>query len=525
MPAALVLLHLALALLCFIPTPFTGGDNASYVSLARSLLERGDYVELWDPSLRPHINYPPVFPALLALLIASGAGSWVAFKLLVMAFSAAAVGLSYLWLRRVAEPRVALAVGVLLAISPGLLVMSHHELSDVPFWAFTLLALWAYAHLPGAASPDTAAEDGNAWRWAVLAIVATLLAYFTRSAGLPLVLAGGAWLALRRRWRELALLAVVIGIPGLLWWARGHAVKGPGYLGAFWLRDHYRPELGTIGVAGLVPRAIENARLYVTGYLPELAITGNRSAGWMASAVFAAIVGLAVVGWARRLRRPGVAELFLPLYLGMMLVVPISWQAHRYVLPLLPLVLFYAAETLHAMLERAHRPALLGVAAAMLCGAAVPAIVRQARAGTVCSARYLRGDRLACMDAKWRASFTLAERTRGRLPAGAVVLARKPTLFYVLSGYPSRPWPFTARPVAFLATAREAGATYLLADQVTSQAVMYLDPVLRSRRLRLCTVPGLKFGGASVLRMDTTALSPPGTAPSPTVPCPDSPAR
>lgn len=523
MAAALVLLHLVLALLCFVPIPFTGGDNASYVSLARSLLERGDYVELWDPSLRPHAGYPPVFPALLALLMAAGADSWVAFKLLVLGFSVAAVALSYLWLRRVAGPAVALAAGVLLAVSPGVLEMSHHELSDIPFWTFTMLALWAWAHLRGhpAAAPSDTPADGSRDRWWVaLAIIATLLAYFTRSAGLPLLLAGAAWLALRRRWRELALLCGVVGIPALLWWARARATRGPGYLGNFWLADYLRPELGTIGVAGLVPRVLENAWSCITEYLPGLAITGTLPVGWAATPAFVAIAGLAAVGWARRARRPGVAELFFPLYLGMMLLLPASWQAHRYLMPLLPFVLLYAGESLHRLAARARRPWLLGAATAALCVAAAPSLVRQVRAGTVCSTWYLRGDRLACMTPTWRASFALAERTRGRLPPGSVVLARKPTMFYVLSGYPSHPYPFSERPEAFLAAARQAGAAYLLADQVTAQATMYLGPLLRARRLRLCTVPGLTLGGASMLRMDTTALLPPGAAPPPGVACP-----
>lgn len=542
----LVLLHLVLALLCFVPTPFTGGDNASYASLARSLLQGRGYVELWDPALRPHTAYPPVFPAMLALLMAAGAGSWVAFKLLVTVSSAAAVGLSYLWMRRVAAPAVALAVGVLLAISPGLLELSHQELSDVPFWAFTMLALWACAHLAGrptahaaidpessaesagpsfaeSAKPSAPAGDGGFGRWDALAVIAVLLAYFTRSAGLPLVVAMGAWLALRRRWRTLAMLAVVVGIPALLWWLRARTVAGPGYLGAFWMVDQYRPEAGTIGVAGLASRAVQNARLYVMTYLPALTISGNRAPGTVASAVSAVMVGLAMVGWARRVRRPGVAELFLPLYLGMMLILPTTWQAHRYVLPLFPLVLFYAADALREMLERLRQPMLLGVAAAALCGAASPAVARQVWVGTVCSARYLRGDGLACMSQPWRAFFTLAGRTRGRLPEGAVVLARKPTLFFALSGYRSRAYPYSNHPEAFLATAREAGAAYLMADRVTPQAAAYLEPVVRSGRLRLCTVPGLTLSGASLLRMDTTALLADGTAPPASRPCTGNP--
>src|SRR5690606_39598449 len=75
--AAILLLHLLLALLAFDPTPFTGGDNAGYIALARSLLERGAYVDLYDPAAPPHTQYPPAFPAVVAAALAAGLTPWV----------------------------------------------------------------------------------------------------------------------------------------------------------------------------------------------------------------------------------------------------------------------------------------------------------------------------------------------------------------------------------------------------------------------------------------------------------------
>lgn len=67
--AGVVALSLLLSWLAFQPTPHTGGDNAAYIALGRSLLERHAYVELHDPAQPPHTQYPPVFPAILAVAI------------------------------------------------------------------------------------------------------------------------------------------------------------------------------------------------------------------------------------------------------------------------------------------------------------------------------------------------------------------------------------------------------------------------------------------------------------------------
>src|SRR5690606_3934375 len=118
----------------------------------------------------------------LAVAMASGLEPWVQLKLVVLALSAAAVAFSFLWLRRRRRAALALGVGLLLAVAPGVLREGRWILSDVPFWAFTMVAIWSFERL----RPDD-------WKRFAVAAAAVLLAYFTRSAGLPLVLAALAW--------------------------------------------------------------------------------------------------------------------------------------------------------------------------------------------------------------------------------------------------------------------------------------------------------------------------------------------
>ena len=84
----------------FNPAPHSGGDNAGYLSLGHDLYANGTYTDAFDPDGLPHTKYPPVFPALLALLMWLGAGSWVAFKATAAVSTVAAVGLTYLWAER-----------------------------------------------------------------------------------------------------------------------------------------------------------------------------------------------------------------------------------------------------------------------------------------------------------------------------------------------------------------------------------------------------------------------------------------
>jgi hypothetical protein len=471
----LIALHAALALITFAPQPHTCGDNAAYITLAHSLLEHGTYTELWDPLLPPHTKYPPVFPAILALTIAIGLKPWVQLKLVVLAFSATAVVFSFLWLRARRRAVLALAVGIMLAVAPGVLQEGRWILSDVPFWAFTMIALWAFERL-----------RPNDWKRFSIAAAAVILAYFTRSAGLPILVAALAWLSWRRHWKQLAALALLAGVPALLWWLRARAYGPAGYVSEFWLINPYMPAAGRIGVGDLLQRIAQNDWKYMSVHLPIL-LTGATAAGVVLLSVTTFLLALA--GWVRRVRRPRVADLFLPLYVGLIFIWPDVWSGERFLLPALPLLLYYAAEAfLLAVRRLAPRYAFAAGAAALalLLALALPGIADATRTGRACTQLYRAGDRYPCIDAAWVDFFQLAELTPRILPDDAVVLNRKPRLFHALGGNRSTIYPFSQDPAAFFAAADSVGARYLVFDQLGGTADAYLRPALLSRQQAFC---------------------------------------
>jgi hypothetical protein len=500
---ALVALHVAMALLTFDPTPHPGGDNGAYISLGRSLLEHGSYAELWEPGEPPHTKYPPVFPTVLALAMALGLQPWVQLKLVVLGLSATGVAATFFWLR--ARRRAALAVGVaaLVAIAPGVLREGRWLLSDVPFWAFTMIALWAFERLRHTAGGGL-----------VLAAAGTVLAYFTRSAGLPLALAGFAWLAWRRRWTQLAVLAAAVGVPALLWWLRTLQYGPSGYVSEFWLVDPYYPMLGTIGATDMFARMAENIGKYVSIHLPILlAVQLNGFLTAVSAAVFLAALG----GWALRMRRPAAAELFLPLYLGLILVWPAVWSGERFLLPALPLLLFYAGEGVTRLVQRlmpGRGPATAAAAGALLLVLALPGLAGAVRSGTTCTARYLDGQRYPCLPSfVYDDFFAAAEDAGAALPADAVVLNRKPRLFYVLGGgVQGVNYPLSDDPAVFFATAQAAGARYVLFDQLDAVAEVYLRPVLVRRARGFCIMRAWE-GGAVLFGILPEAAAVPDLAP------------
>jgi 4-amino-4-deoxy-L-arabinose transferase-like glycosyltransferase len=509
---ALAGVHLALVLLSIVPEPHDGGDNAAYLALARSILDQGAYREIWEPAMRPQTQYPPGFPLLLAGAMSLGITPWIGFKVISALFSGAAVALSYLWARRVTSAGAALGMGVIITFSRGMVDLGRWELSDVPFWAFTMLALWAFARLAPADAPAPADEpapiaaegaaERRAW-WKALgtplaiASVATLLAYATRSAGLPLVVAAIGWLAWRRRWTALGVFAAVMAPYALGWWLRNRAIGGAGYTGYLWYVDPYRPMLGTVTPSGMVERVMSNVGKYTSDILPYL-LTGVRE-GKPALALGIAVVLLALAGWAMRMRRPGVSELWLPMYVGLVLLWPSEWAGNRFLLPAIPVMLVCAAEPLRALIPAA-RLRMVGIAAvAVVVVAGLPPLKYQLTSAAQCRGAQGSGLAFPCLPEAWADVLSLAEGVQGQLPDNSAILARKATLVWAYSGYRSRTYPFTADPDTLLAAARDAGARYLMLDYMDNLSVMYVAPVLMQRPQAFCVMRTVGQGRATLM--------------------------
>lgn len=473
-PLGLAVAHALLALLALRPAPHPAGDNAVYLALARGLLSGRGYHDLFDPAAPPHVQFPPGYPAMVAVALAAGVRPWVGLKVMTVLFSAAAVALSWAWVRRPHGRAAAFAVAALLAVSPGVLALSHIELSDVPFWALTMAALWGWERL-----------GTGRTRRLVLASAATAAAALVRSAGLPLLLAAALWLAWRRRWRQLGIYLLIAVPPAAAWavWTRAQH----GYATLIASANNYIPTAGSLGVSGLLGRVWTNLGIYGGKVVPRLL--------WDASppvlvALGAILVAAAIGGWALRLRRPRVAEAMLPLYVGMLLVWPPEWAGERLLLPILPLLLAYAGVAVGWLASRlgvrAAGPVLAAAAVVVL--AAIPRVMDAMHAGSVCRTLYRGGDRYACISDEWHDFFAIAEAAGRDLPPGAVAISRKPAFFWLASEVEGRPFPFAREPAAFFAAAREIGARYVLIDHLDELSARYLTPIVIQRPHAFCLV-------------------------------------
>ena len=524
--AAVVAVHVAMAVVSMSPMPHIGGDNAGYLALANSLAQHGAYVETWHPDSPPHAKYPPAYPAVLAIMILAGAKTWGAFKALSVFCTGLATGFCFLWLRRRTGVWRAAALSLLFGVAPALLYASQWILSEPMFLALILGSLWLL-------TPDAGSEHRleAAARYLAAGLVLAIATYFTRSAGLPLAAAAALCLAQDKRWRVLAGFAALFALPAVLW----HVRPGVAYAADFWLVNPYVADLGKAGPVDLIWRVGDNLWRYAVEYVPG-SLTGVYGALRMVAGLI--LASLALGGWVASMRRrPGVAEYFFALYAGLILLWPVQWSGDRFALPLLPLVLLYATDALAFLVRkltswarsvqetlgpgflpaRGVLPARRILAAAAVALVATPAVlswVEVARDTRDCRTATERAGAFACAPVPALGFHALSVWAGHQLPEGSIVLSRKPRLFHAFSGLPSAVFPFSENDWLLLAQADSLGAEYLLRASWDNSIVGYVDPVVAAHPHRFCRAAALRHTDGLVVSLLAIKPPPPEGAPS-----------
>jgi hypothetical protein len=188
-----------------------------------------------------------------------------------------------------------------------------------------------------------------------------------------------------------------------------------------------------------------------------------------------------------------VAEIYVPLYLGLILLWPQVWSGDRFALPLFPILLLYAGDTLLRPVRRFGARAVYAVGLASMLAVAVPSMqewteVREdaRRCGEIL--QELSAGPYSCWGAVWDEFARAAGWAGENLPEGSAVLSRKPHIFYLVGGLPSRTYPFSDDPDELLSFAEAAGARYVLLDYLASQGGMYVGGALGARPEAFCAL-------------------------------------
>jgi len=469
--ASMLVLFVLLSLLMFDPKPFVGGDNASYVALSKSLAQGKGLAEIWTPEEKPHTQYPFGFPLLLAPVSLlklpyiwyklipwlSGFLSLLAFGLLIKD-----------------DKKVLYVLPLfLLAINPHFLEYSHWVLSELPFTGFVLLTFLFLQRW----------EEKGGYLWLSLVILSAVFANHIRSAGIALYLGIFIYLLFKRKFKPAAVFligCIALTVPWSL--RNSHYGTSGGYLDQFLMRDPYQPELGFLGIGGLFQRFLANLKIYFVTvlpriFLPSLDIWGLSGAApvIMLLTVLPAVMALIY----RIIRSPKGFDWFVLTYLGMSMLWPETWSDIRFLLPLLPFLLFYLTQAYGYILGKIFKERILWPAALLVAVVAVVNISasRDTIKRNLEANEYYSQDKYSGYDPAWQSFFSAAEWVKDNTPDNSIVVSRKPTLFFMGSDRRAFCYPFTANQDSMLKSVEKAD--YVMVEPVSGTGQRFLIPAIQ----------------------------------------------
>lgn len=456
------------------------GDNINYYYLAKNLVERGQYAYYYDANQTPHGHFPPGYPWIMALFM-QVSDSVQFLKMANGAFLLGSCLLLFFTLRHFGASLAACFTTVMaLVVNATVLRFATIMMSEIPFVFFSLLALFLLSR-----GDYEKPFYKNAYFLSGMAVV--VFASHIRSQGLAILPGILLFLALAKRW---AYIPAAFGtyVVGMLPWQLRNQSLGleSEYISALLLNNPYRPALGNITLPELFARIGANAQRYLDKEIPSAffsnivpeykGIDGEVQITWSFYAVGIAILLFVCAGlFSVQKNRPLIAGYVLG-SAAILLIWPPVWYGNRFLLPLLPFLLFLMVLGIGRVADGllSRLPYKTTFAPLLL----VPLFYlfnAEANSG------YRLNAKTSAYAPHYESYFNAARWAKENLPPDAVVACRKTELFYHFSGLHTVSFARTENHRELLQQLKASGATHAVLDYLGfSDTERYLYPAIKA---------------------------------------------
>lgn len=450
-----------------------GGDAVDYVRLAYSLAHGEGY------RVDGHFNskWPPVTPLLHSVVIRVAGVNVTGFKFASMMTALIALWLSYLLLKRHYDERLAPYAVLLAAVSFPVIYWVVDVSSEAPYFLFSIAGLLLAEE----------ALKRQRWLAAIGAGLAFGLAVLSRTVGLALIIGLGLsllthWIRGRRSEATKLLLAVSVAVVLVgAWFAYSRIQSGKTSVSTYrsyaFRGDIYNPN----AQPNPLHRALENAVGYTFIFaVPDASIRSKQAARLTPlGLVSATIMLLALAGWLWQLWKcPRIAEWYLLVYWAALLAV--AWYDIRYLVPIMPLLLFYFAFAVDGILrwvaEKLSRPAWAPIATATVLGVMIAGNATLSAVGP--QAKRLRAPEYSGAAKEIHDAARWIKQNR----PDAVVLSRQANMVWFWTQLKTTGIPLIGDPAAMWQHIREKQVTVIISepDEFSGVTGKYLLPALQA---------------------------------------------
>ena len=229
-------------------------------------------------------------------------------------------------------------------LNGDLLRYSTLMMSEIPFLLFSTLALYGFTRIN---SSKILAKDPFFY----LFFASLVGSFYIRTAGLALLAGVALSLLLLKNWKLLSGVLAGYALLVAPWVIRGKISGGDTYISQLLQINPYKPELGRVGAGKIIARFRGNAERYVAREIPNgifnIHAEKIEPAGWLIGIAIAPVI---IYGLFRLGNHRGLIAGYLAGALGILLLWPESWFGIRFLLPIVPLLLFCLLNGLYQLL-------------------------------------------------------------------------------------------------------------------------------------------------------------------------------
>ncbi|EDP96325.1 glycosyltransferase family 39 protein [Kordia algicida OT-1] len=316
------------------------GDNASYYILGTAIANGEGYTNIHHKEKEAHYHYPPGYPLLIAGVSKVFSNDIISIKNFNGILLFGSILLLFFLVKCLTENNnIAFAVSFITLLNYHILEYSTIMMSEIPFLFFSLVGILLTLKI------DFSKPVFKNGRFVLLVICVTF-SFYIRSVALALLISIAFFLLLKKHWKYLYSFIGGFALLYFPWMLRNWNAVGNTYVSQLSLKNPYQPELGTVSFSEIIDRIILNLERYITKEIPSgLVQVGDIIYDDVAVPIIIWFLGFLLLGGIAF----GIYKLpkfriliasYILAFFGLLLLWPSVWYGTRFLVPIIPLLLF-----------------------------------------------------------------------------------------------------------------------------------------------------------------------------------------
>ena len=450
------------------------GDNAYYYVLGKAISSGEGYVNIASINKGPNNHFPPGYPVILSLFMHIS-DSTTFIKLLNGIFLLISLILIYYLIKSISgNNKITFITSFFLVLNVHLLQYGTMMMSEISFILFSYSCLLLILK---ADFDDNFFKKPNFY----LILITLVASYYIRSTGLALF--GGVilYLLLMKKWKVAVSIFTGFIALALPWIIRGQRLGGSSYLKPLIMINPYRPELGNADLADYFNRFFANVARYITREIPNSTfpfikvnyIQDISSLEWIIGLI---LLLVSVYGFYKFWQKGLLFICYILGTFGILLFWPEVWRGVRFVLPVMPIILFSIIigfyHLINQLLMNMNIKLKFNILILVLLGLF-----------------FINPIKILHQKAKneyplsWKNYFRIAEYFKRENIRDVVVICRKPMLFHLKSGTYTATYMYSKDEKEMIDDLKSKKADYVVLDNLGyRQTYEYLYPVIQNNQ-------------------------------------------